>query len=60
VGAKPKAAYLYAEYKQRILLEAETAAAIPGSVRRLLRAKVCTHPCCPIGGANGPMESAML
>jgi transposase-like protein len=37
VVAKPKRRTYTAEYKQRILLEAETAAAIPGGVGALLR-----------------------
>ena len=37
VVAKPKRRTYTAEYKQRILLEAETAAAIPGGVGAILR-----------------------
>src|SRR5436309_74946 len=37
VVAKPKRRTFTAEYKQRILMEAETAAALPGGVGALLR-----------------------
>jgi hypothetical protein len=60
VVAKPKRRTYTAEYKQRILLEAEAAAATPGGVGALSAGKVCTRRCWPIGGANGPMASARL
>ena len=37
VVAKPKRRTFTAEYKQRVLMEAETAAALPGGVGALLR-----------------------
>ena len=59
VVAKAKRRTYTAEYKQRILAEAEAAAARPGGASaRFSAAKVCTRPCWPIGGANGPTASA--
>ena len=60
VVAKPKRRTYTAEYKQRILQEAETSLRYPAGSARFSAGKVCTRPCCPIGGANGPMESARL
>ena len=60
VVAKPKRRTFTAEYKQRILMEAE--AALPHQVASALcsAGKVCTRLCWPIGGESGPMEFARL
>ena len=52
--AKAKRRTYTAEYKQRILEEADTAAATRGALGALLAGKACTTRCSPPGGENDP------
>ncbi len=61
VVAKAKRRSFTAEYKQRILQEAEAVAATPGGVGALLAPRrTCTRRCWQLGGASGPMASSRL
>src|SRR5579863_5244111 len=59
VVAKPQRRTYTAEYKQRILQEAEAAAATREAVSELSCAgKACTPRCWPPGGVSGPTASS--
>ncbi len=59
VVARPQRRTFTAEYKQRLLTEAEAAAAThPVVLAPCFAAKDCTHRCWPIGGGSGPTASA--
>ena len=57
VVARPKRRSYTAEYKLRILQEAEAAAATPAPWAPFFVAKVCTPRCWLIGGESEPMGS---